>query len=81
MPSWRIADHALHKACKQLCTEFLDRLKPEPGCLKDYELDVTFKPNAKLVFCKTQAVHFPFWRISMLHTMPESRKPSGAHKI
>ena len=51
-------DQALSKACKQLFLEFPDLFKPELGCLKDYELEVAFKPDAKPVFCKPQTVLF-----------------------
>ena len=50
--------HALPKACKQLCKKFPDLFKPELGCLKDYELEVALRPNAKPVFCKPRTVPF-----------------------
>ena len=42
----------LHKACKQCCQEFPDFLKPELGCLKEFESEVKFKPKARPIFCK-----------------------------
>ena len=51
-------DLALQKACKQLCQEFPDLFKPELGCLKDFQLEVKFKPDAKPIFCKPRVVPF-----------------------
>ena len=51
-------DQVLQQACEQLCTEFPDLFKPELGCLKDFQLEVKFKPDAKLVFCKPRVVPF-----------------------
>ena len=51
-------DAALQEACRQLCQEFPDLFKAELGCLKDFELDVKFKADAKPVFCKPQVVPF-----------------------
>ena len=51
-------DKELQKACQQLCTEFPDVFKPELGCLKDFQLEVKFKPDAKPVFCKPRTVPF-----------------------
>ena len=47
---------SLQKACKQLCQDFPDYLKPELGRLKDFELDVKFKPGASPIFCKPRPV-------------------------
>ena len=44
------------KACKRCCQEFPDSSKPELGCLKDFELEVKFKPEARLIFCKPRTV-------------------------
>ena len=52
------ADNTLQQACEQLCQEYPDLFRSELGCLKDYELDVKFKPNAKPVFCKPRPVPF-----------------------
>ena len=52
------ADNTLQQACEQLCQEYPDLFRSESGCLKDYELDVKFKPNAKPVFCKPRPVPF-----------------------
>ena len=59
-------DQALHKACKQLCMKFQQLFKSELGCLKNYELEIAFQPNAKPVFCKTRAV--PLAILEDLHT-------------
>ena len=60
MPSWRKANpiKCLVKACKQLCEEFPEVFKPELSCLRDYELEVAFKPDAKLVLCEPWTVPF-----------------------
>ena len=36
--------------------EYLYLFEPELGGLKDYELEVAFKPDAKPVFCKPRTV-------------------------
>ena len=51
-------DLVLQQACEQLCTEFPDHFKPELGCLKDFQLEVKFKPDAKPVFCKPRVIPF-----------------------
>ena len=51
-------DHELQKACSQLCEEFPNLFKNELGKLKDFELEVKFKTDAKPVFCKPRAVPF-----------------------
>ena len=51
-------DLVLQQACEQLCMEFPDLFKPELGCLKDFQLEVKFKPEAKPVFCKPRVVPF-----------------------
>ena len=51
-------DLVLQQACEQLCTEFPELFKPGLGCLKDYQLEVKFKPDAKPVFCKPRVVPF-----------------------
>ena len=33
-----------------------DLLKPELGCLKDFELEVRFKPEARPIICKPRPV-------------------------
>ena len=52
------ADTILQEACKKLCQEFPDLFKSELGCLKDFQLEVRFKPNTKPVFCKPRVVPF-----------------------
>ena len=51
-------DKQLQSECHKLCDEFPDLFKNKLGCLKDFELEVKFKPNAKLVFCKARQVPF-----------------------
>lgn len=49
---------ALQAACQQLCKEFPELFKEELGCLKDFELEVKFKKDAKPIFCKPRSVPF-----------------------
>ena len=51
-------DKKLQEACEKLCEDFPDLFKQELGCLRDFELEVKFKDNAKPVFCKPRRVHF-----------------------
>ena len=51
-------DVKLQNACSKLCSEFPDLFKPELGCLKDFQLDVKFKDDSKLIFCKPRPVPF-----------------------
>ena len=51
-------DRELQKACSQLCEEFPNLFKNELGKLKDFELEVKFKADAKPVFCKPREVPF-----------------------
>ena len=48
----------LQHACHKQCEVFPDLFKPELGCLKDFELEVKFKPDAKTVFCKPNTVPY-----------------------
>ena len=48
----------LQESCLQICKEFLDLWKPELGCLKDYRLEVKFKPDVTARFCKPRTVPF-----------------------
>ena len=47
---------SLQKACKQLSHEFPDLFKPELGCLKGFEMEVNFKPEARSMFCKPRPI-------------------------
>ena len=47
---------SLQKACKECCQEFSDLFKPELGCLKGFELEVKFKPEARPIFCRPRPV-------------------------
>ncbi|XP_067950425.1 uncharacterized protein [Watersipora subatra] len=51
-------DRSLRQVGEQLCQEFSNLFQPELGCLKDFELEVRFKPDTKPVFCKAQPVPF-----------------------
>ena len=51
-------DLILENSCKKVCAEFPDLFKEELGCLKDFELDVKFKSDAKPVFCKPRTVPY-----------------------
>ena len=46
----------LQKVSKLCCQEFPDLLKPELGCLKEFELEVKFKPEARPIYCKPRPV-------------------------
>ena len=48
----------LEEKCKDLCGEFPDLFKDELGCLKDEELEVKFKEDAKPIFHKPRPVLF-----------------------
>ena len=50
----------LQESCLQICKEFPDLWKPELGCLKDYSLEVKFKPDVTPPprFCKPRTVPF-----------------------
>ena len=51
-------DKALQNACQELCQEFPNLWKSELGCLKGFELDVKFKPDAQPIFIKPRQVPF-----------------------
>ena len=51
-------DHVFQKACQKVCKDFPSLFLPELGCLKDYELEVAFKPDTQPVFCKPRTVPF-----------------------
>ena len=52
------ANIKLQEKCKKLCNEFKDLWKPELGCLKDFELEIKFKPNVQPIFRKARPVPF-----------------------
>ena len=52
------SDQALRDACLQLRKNFPDLLKAELGCLRNVELEVAFRPNGKLIFCKPRTVPY-----------------------
>ena len=49
---------SLQRDCLKLCEKFPDFFKDELGCLKDLELEVEFKSDAKPVFHKARPVPF-----------------------
>jgi len=49
---------SLQRDCHKLCDKFSDLFKDELGCLKDLELEVEFKSDAKPVFHKARPVPF-----------------------
>ncbi|XP_045117643.1 uncharacterized protein K02A2.6-like [Portunus trituberculatus] len=51
-------DHVFQKACQKVCKEFPSLFLPELGCLKDFELEVAFKPDTQPIFCKPRTVPF-----------------------
>lgn len=52
------ADKKLQERCRALCDEFPNLWKQELGCLKDFELEVKFKDNARPIFRKARPVPF-----------------------
>ena len=52
------SDQHLHQSCLQICKEFPDLWKQELGRLKDYQLEVKFKPDVTPRFCKPRTVPF-----------------------
>ena len=46
----------LQQKCQNICKEFQNLFKEELGCLKDVKLDIKFKFDAKLKFCKPRPV-------------------------
>ena len=51
-------DRDLQVACQEVAAEFTELFKPELGCLKDFQLEVKFKTDAKPVFCKPRPVPY-----------------------
>ena len=49
-------DDALQRSCRQLCGEFPDLFTKELGTLKDFELEIRFKPQTQPVFHKPRPV-------------------------
>ena len=52
------SDQHLQQSCLQICKEFPDLWKEELGRLKDYQLEVKFKPDVTPRFCKPRTVPF-----------------------
>ena len=51
-------ENSLHAACIQLCGEFPTLFESTLGCLKDFSLDIRFKPEAKPIFKKPRPAPF-----------------------
>ena len=51
-------EQSIQKNCENLCLEFQELFKPELGCLKDFELEIRFKPDSKPIFRKCCPVPF-----------------------
>ena len=51
-------DQDLQSACSKLCNEYAELFKPELGCLRDVELEIEFKSEAKPIFMKPRPVPF-----------------------
>ena len=51
-------ENSLHAACIQLCGEFPTLFESTLGCLKNFSLDIRFKPEAKPIFKKPRPVPF-----------------------
>ena len=51
-------ENSLDAACIQLCGEFPTLFESTLGCLKDFSLDIRFKPEAKPIFKKPRPVSF-----------------------
>ena len=49
-------DGKLRAECRKLCDEFPNLWKPELGCLKDFELEVSFRRNDRPIFCRARPV-------------------------
>ena len=52
------SDQQLQQSCLQICKEFSDLWKQELGRLKNYQLEVKFKPDVTPRFCKPRTVPF-----------------------
>ena len=58
-PVHLISTHkSLQAACEQLTQEFPDLWKDELGCLKNFQLEIKFKPDVTPVFDKARTVPF-----------------------
>jgi len=43
---------------QNFCEDYTERFKQELGCPRDFELEISFKSDAKPVFCKPRSVPF-----------------------
>ena len=70
---------SLQKAYKQCCQEFPGLFKPALGCLKDFELEENFNPEARPIFCKPRPV--PLAIMEDLNDAYEGRIRKGVWKL
>ena len=49
-------DGKLQTKCKEMCKEFPEIFKDELKCLKNFQLEINFKPSTKPVFCRPRPV-------------------------
>ena len=68
----------LQESCLQICKEFPDLWKPELGCLKDYSLEVKFKPDVTLDSASHAQYHSLYKKTSTKPMMSESRREFGS---
>ena len=69
----------LQTACTQLCREFPTLFESTLGCLKDFELDIRFKSEAKPIFRKPRSV--PFSILQDLNEAYESGIKQGVWEL
>ena len=48
----------MQQVCSKLRDDYSEIFKPELGCLKDFELEVQFKFDAKPIFCTPRSIPF-----------------------
>ena len=71
------SDQHLQQSCLQICKEFPDLWKQELGRLKDYQLEVKFKPDVTPRFCKPRTVPFAVQEDLNQRTTLALRRASG----
>ena len=72
-------ENSLDAACIQLCGEFPTLFESTLGCLKDFSLDIWFKPEAKPIFKKPRPV--PFSILQDLNEAYEAGIKRGAWEL
>ena len=68
----------LQESCQHICKEFPDLCKPELGCLKDYSLEVKFKPDVTPDSASRAQYHSLCKKTSTKPMMSESRREFGS---